>query len=161
MPIDVNPTGSRGFAGLIARRWISAARCLTERVDDPGAPIAPSLQDQRTKQGNGHENGGTIPCAYVWVTLPQKQPESTGQFNVYFLPLRLLGPSLPEASPPLVSTSLVTAPLFFVFFKWCSGIHSSSYPPELVAATATGAPTSEGAANLGFLDLGKSERKVK
>ena len=70
MPIDVNPTGSRGFAGLIARRWISAARCLTERVDDPGAPIAPSLQEQRTKQGNGHENSGTIPCAYVWVTLP-------------------------------------------------------------------------------------------
>ena len=79
----------------------------------------------------------------------------------YFLPLRFLGPSLPEASPPLVSASLVTTPLFLVFFRWCSGIHSSSYPPEPVVVVATGALASEGMATLGFLDLGKNERKVK
>jgi len=50
---------------------------------------------------------------------------------------------------------------FFAFFKWCSGIHSSSYPPELVAVIAAGALASAGAVDLGFLDLGKSERKVK
>ena len=61
-----------------------------------------------------------------------------------------------------MSASLVIVP-FFAFFKWCSGIHSSSYPPELVAVIPTGALASAGAADLGFLDLGlgKSETKAK
>lgn len=102
------------------------------------------------------------PYAYIQVTVPcgKATREHTITCSVYFLPLRLLGPSLPEASPPLVSASLVMVP-FFVFFKWCSGIHSSSYPPELVAAMAAGALTSGGTAALGFLDLGKNERKVR
>ena len=63
--------------------------------------------------------------------------------------------ALPEASPPLASASLVTVP-FLAFFKWRLGVHSSSCPPELVAAMAIGAPTSAGAVALGFLDLGKN-----
>ena len=59
-----------------------------------------------------------------------------------------------------MSASLVILP-FFVFFKWCSGIHSSWYPPELVAVMGAGALTSGGAVTLGLLDLGKNERKAK
>ena len=74
----------------------------------------------------------------------------------YFLPLRFL-PSVP-LSTPLVSSPLVAAPedlVFLTFFRWCSGIHSSWYPPAPVAVTLlTGALTC--GADLRFLGCGAS-----
>jgi hypothetical protein len=89
------------------------------------------IQQQRTGQGENQKYA--IPTAYACdePTIPGNQAGTAGQRPVLFPSLALPG-SLPEASPPLVPASLETTPLCFVFFRWCSEIRSSSYPPEQV-----------------------------
>ena len=142
----------------LVQAWLGS---LIDNRLSPREEFDYTMYTRVTNKGGGQENTGTYPlciCSSNFTFSVTREHMATG---VYFLPLRLLGPSLPEASPPLVSASLVMAPPFFVFFKWCSGIHSSSYPLELAVARGTGASIPAAAETLGFLDLGKNERKAK
>jgi len=83
--------------------------------------------------------------------------------QVYLRPLFLFLPPIAGLSAPLVSAPLSSSPLTalsflpdLVFLMWCSGIHSSWYPPAPVAVTEpTGALTvSTVLGRRVFLDVG-------
>lgn len=100
----------------------------------------------------------------VMQPVPRQRVVLASQLSAYFLPLPFLL-SAPLISVPLVSSPLVATPDFvfrtFDFLRWCSGIHSSWYPPAPVAVTVpTGALTVVVARVLRFLGWGTNVRYV-